>query len=138
MDAEDHLAVDHHLLNICISQQVDADFAWVIQVVEQVSTHLGGIRQTRNSEHAIFFAHTEQHHTTMGIGHGGVGKPEILGDLTLTTVALRQLAFELMGFSKQVHILKRLQMHHLLLLPVRELRSLDRNARVSMKPQDAL
>ena len=95
------LVPQHQLLHIGVGQQVGAHLARVVQVVEQVCPHLRRVGNACNGERPILLAHPQQHHAPVGIGHGRVGGPEILGHLALAVLALGQLAFQLYRFAQQ-------------------------------------
>ena len=106
------LTTQHHFLHVGIGQQVDADFSGVVQVVEQVGPHLGRIGQPGYRKHPGFLAHTQQHHTTMRIGHGRVGGPEIFGHFALSILPFRELAFEFVGLAQRGQIIQRVDVEH--------------------------
>ena len=95
------LALQRQLLHIGIGQQIGADLARVVQVVEQVCPHLGRVGNACNGEHPLLLAHPQQHHAPMGIGHGRVGGPEILGHFALAVLPLGELASQLHRLAQQ-------------------------------------
>ena len=93
MGCEPHhrFSLQHQFLHIGIGQQIGADLTRVVEIVEQVSrTFAGlGIPAIENTHPSRGL---QQHQAPMGVGHGRVGGPEILGHLALAALTLGQLA----------------------------------------------
>lgn len=65
-------------LNIGVADEVDADLLAVVQIVEQLGTYLGHIFDAHGFEPSLPFAHAQKHQSAVGVGHGTVGRPEII------------------------------------------------------------
>ncbi|WP_154048455.1 hypothetical protein [Thiomonas intermedia] len=102
-----------------IGQQVDADLLAVVEVVEQLGSHLLGVRYARWLKAPLALAQPQHHHTAIGVGHGAVGGPEVVRQGALPIAAVGQLAFERNGFAQQRQVFERLKIDHGLPLSMR-------------------